>query len=167
MMNLIFNIHMHIAVLHRDIEKSFHLFCLCTVQYLVNIPYGTAPARQWHLQKDLLAQHTCFRDGIHQSQVPYLIVWKPCLDPALNSRQCAEMGQRNILLMDDCDPPLGRLRHPDSWMDWAKSRKENGVVGGGGLGIQGITPTFHLPSGQLQLKGITSTSFNTFFLFPA
>lgn len=49
----------------------------------------------------------------------------------LNSRQRAGTGLGNNLVMDDCDPPLGRLRRVDSWMDRAKWRKENEERGGG------------------------------------
>lgn len=43
-------------------------------------------------------------------------------------------------------------------------REGEGEKRGRKLGIHRITPTFHLPSGRQQLKGITSVSFNPFFL---
>lgn len=65
---------------------------------------------------------------INPSKMPYIIVWKSCLNPEkllLNSRQRAGTRLRNNLVMDDCDPPLGRLWFVDSWMDRAKLRTEN------------------------------------------
>lgn len=64
---------------------------------------------------------------------------------------------------------LVRLGRVDSWIDRAKHRKENGEEGGregGKLGIQRITPTFHLPSGRAGAQGNNKHLLQPFSLFP-
>lgn len=89
----------------------------------------------------------------------------------LNSRQHAGTELGNNLVMDDCDPRMGRLRRADSWMDRAKHKKESEGrekerKEQGKLGIQRLTPTFHLPSGRAEAQGNNKRLLQPFSLFP-
>lgn len=89
--------------------------------------HSPAPAKQGHQQQDLLVQYTCSgpNPSIRNAIFNCLKAMFRSCKPPLNSRQRAGTELGNNKVMDDCDPPLGRLRRVDSWMDRVKRRKEN------------------------------------------
>lgn len=108
--------------------------CVCLQPCVCQSIVPAAPAKQCHQQQDLLAWYTC--SGCHPSITNAIF---NCLKArfrsgklTLNSRQRARTALGNNLVIDDCDPPLGRLRRVDSWMDRAKRGKES--EGGRGVG---------------------------------